>query len=81
MELLAKDQIQATVVNNATRLCHCVGLEMEPVSQHCKDEDSTAPQQEFLGCVIYTANLFIYFWLRPWHVEVPRPGIEPTLQQ
>ena len=23
---------------------------------------------------------FIFFWLCPWHVEVPRSEIEPTLQ-
>ena len=23
--------------------------------------------------------LFIYFWLHPWHVEVPRPEIKPVL--
>ena len=24
---------------------------------------------------------YFYFWPCPWHVEVPRPGIEPQLQQ
>ena len=25
--------------------------------------------------------IFIYFWMYLWHVEVPRPGIEPEPQQ
>ena len=25
--------------------------------------------------------LFFYFWLRPWHAELPRPGIKPAPQQ
>ena len=26
-------------------------------------------------------SLSLFFWLHLWHVEVPRPGIEPAPQQ
>ena len=26
-------------------------------------------------------KFFFIFWMHPWHMEVPRPGIKPTPQQ
>ena len=30
--------------------------------------------------VTVLSNTFFFFWLCPWYVEVPGPGIEPTSQ-
>ena len=34
--------------------------------------------------IIHSVNntfLFLFFWLHPWHVEVPGPGVKPMPQQ
>lgn len=36
--------------------------------------------EEFLFCLVLFL-LFIYFWLHPWHMQVPGPGVEHEPQQ
>ena len=38
------------------------------------------PYQIFVF-VYFLWFLFLFFWPHPWHVELPRPGMEPSLQQ
>ena len=59
-----------------------------PVSlaQHCDCSGYfTERTQEFLGAEPFFLGMYIWFfnlflWLHPWHVEVPRPGIESEPQ-
>ena len=54
--------------------------------KHRRDEPPNEPVKEMytfqndLDCIFF--NVFPYlFWLIPWHVGFPKPGIKPTPQQ
>ena len=47
----------------------------------CSLEAELLPLQEIFNFFKVSLLLLFSFWLHPWHVEVPRPGIEPTPQQ
>ena len=35
---------------------------------------------DLIKCLLVIVNLSPFFWLHPWHMEVPRPGMEPAPQ-
>ena len=72
-QIQASTTTYTTAHGNARSLTHWARPGIEPsTSQFLVGIISAAPRWELLGSLLF----LLFFWLHPWHMEVPGPGIE-----